>query len=228
VPAALISRTPRADTFNKMGLLGRLFTQPEPLWIEHVLGRSGIFEGVAIAGGRRVPVVGTRLAREGIVFDSPIRLRGGELGLTFFLRRRSIRSKVRVLRGEFVTKASRAMHSYVCAFVAMAEDDRVAVARFVDGLPDRKPEDPRVLSSRALAALTGQLVRMGRLAPPSAQAPLIRLQTLGWSESGDGRTARDVTVSSRLRVGTGMRTFETQFRIFSDDEVVVAAPQRAS
>ncbi len=207
-----------------MGLLGRLFTTPEPLWIEHVMGRSGIFEGVAIAGGRRIPIVGTRLAREGIVFDSPLRVRGAEIGLTFFLRRRSIRSKVRVLREEFVTKASRAMHSYVCSFVAMAEDDRVAVARFVDGLPDRKPEDPRLLSSRALAALTGQLVRMGRLAPPSAQAPLIRLQTLGWSEADDGRTVRDVACSSRVRVGTGTRTFETQFRIFSDDEVVVVSP----
>ncbi len=207
-----------------MDLLGRLFTQPEPLWIEHVMGRAGVFEGVAIAGGRRIPVVGTRLAREGIVFDSPVRVRGSELALTFFLRRRSIRSRVRVLREEFVTKASRAVHSYVCSFTAMAEDDRTAVGRYIDGLPElRVPEDPRVLPARALAAVTGHLVRMGRLAPPSTSAPLIKLTTLGWSEADDGRTVRDVHVSSRVRAGTAVRTFETQFRIYSDGEVVVAS-----
>jgi len=210
-----------------MGLLGRLFTQPEPLWIERVIGRPGLFEGVAIAGGRRIPVVGTRLAAEGIVFDSPIRVRGSEFALTFFVRRRSIRSKVRVLREELVTKASRAVHSYVCSFIAMADDDRVALARYVDGLPDLKIEDPRVLSSRALAALTGQLVRMGRLAPPSAQAPLIKLQTLGWSTGDDGRTVREVTVNSRIRSESGARTYETQFRVYSDGEVVVVSPPRA-
>ncbi|HEX3549359.1 MAG TPA: hypothetical protein VHT53_03250 [Candidatus Elarobacter sp.] len=210
-----------------MDLLGRLFTQPEPLWIEHVMGRSGIFEAVAIAGGHRIPVVGTRLAREGIVFDSPVRVRGGEIGLTFFLRRRSIRSRVRILREEFVRNASRAVHSYVCAFTAMTEDDRTAVSRYVDGLPElRVPQDPRVVSSRALAAITGQLVRLGRLAPPSASAPLIKLATLGWSEAPDGRTVRDVSVSSRLRAGTAVRTFETQFRIYSDGEVVLASSAR--
>ena len=163
------------------------------------------------------------------MFDSPVRVRGAEIGLTFFLRKRSIRSKVRILREEFVQNATRAVHSYVCAFTAMTVDDRTAVGRYVDGLPElRAPGDPRVLSSRALATVTGQLVRMGRLAPPSASAPLIKLTTLGWSEADDGRTVRDVTVVSRVRAGTAVRTFETQFRIYSDDEVVVATNVRGT
>jgi hypothetical protein len=205
-----------------MGLLGRLFARPEPLWIEHVAGRAGLFEAVAIAGGRRIPVVGTRLAREGIVFSSPVRVRESLLRVTFTVRRRAIRSRVRVLREELVRNASRVVHNYVCTFVEMADDDRTSLGRFLDGLPDAGRTDKAgLLTPRAMAGVTARLVRMNRLAPPSPSAPLIRVTPLGQTEAEDGRTIRNILVTSRVRIGTTLHTYETRFNVYSDDEVVL-------
>jgi hypothetical protein len=209
-----------------MTLIDQLFRRTETLWFDSADGREGTFEAVAVSGGKRIPVVGTRLAREGIAFTSQVEVRGGEVPLTFTIRRRTIPSRVRIIKDQPVRAAERIVHRYLCSFTMIADDDRDAVARYVANLPEptalrsETVVDSGILSARVRSTIADHLVRLKRLAPPApGMAPLIRLEAQPAREADDGRTVRDVVVHSRLRTAGAVRTFQTRFRVFSDDHV---------
>ncbi len=211
-----------------MGLIEQLFRPAEPLWFETTSGRNGTFDAVAVNNGKRITVLGTRLAREGIAFVSAVQVRGSELPVTFTIRRRTIPSRVRILRGEMLRDASRVVHRYFCAFTAIADEDRAAVVRYVENAPDPVVaqdtviDEPGVLSLRVRAEIADRLVRLKRLAAPApGMAPLIRLEPEPMRELDDGRNARDVLVHSRVRGGSTIRSFMTRFRVYDDDHVDV-------
>jgi hypothetical protein len=208
-----------------MTLIDQLFRRNETLWFDSAEGREGTFDAVAVSGGKRIPVVGTRIARDGIAFVSQVEMRGTEVPLTFTIRRRTIPSRVRIVKDQPVRAAERIVHRYFCSFTVIADDDRDAVARYVANLPEpavvrAEPaaDDSRSLAPRVRAQIADHLVRLKRLAPPApGMAPLIRLDAAAPRELEDGRSARDVMVHSRLRTADGVRSFQTRFRVFSDD-----------
>lgn len=210
-----------------MNLMDQLFRRPETLWFDSAEGREGNFEAVAVSGGKRIPVVGTRLAREGIAFVSTAEIRGSELPLTFTIRRRTIPSRVRILKDEPVRAAQRIVHRYLCSFTSIADADRDAVLRYVENLPEPNRDeleayDSASLSPRVRGEIADRLVRLKRLAPPApGMAPLIRLDAQTVRQLDDGRNARDVIVHSRLRTATAVRSFQTKFRVYADDVVDV-------
>jgi hypothetical protein len=215
-----------------MSLLDQLLRKPEPTWFENTSGRRGTFEGVTISGGKRVRVLGTTLAREGLAFVSEVRLRGSEMPLTFTIRLRQIPSRVRIIKSDLMQAPKSILHRYYCSFTAIAADDWDAVVRYVDDLPEPvvtrtapPPDDAyRSLSSSVLAAVVDHLVRLKRLAPvASGVAPLLRLHPGPVYELADGRTGRDVRIHSRIVSSSETRAYDTRFRIFSDDSVELLA-----
>ena len=198
----------------------------EPRWFETPAGRAGRFDAVVSWEGQSVPVRGTRVSREGLALVSNVALRA-ELDVTFTLRSRSIPSRVRIVKDEPLREASRVIHRYFCAFVALAHDDRAAVVRYVDNIPEPDGAETHFADGRPLlpeavqAEIQDWLVRLGRLAPPtSGLAPLIRLEAgPAFPVDDAGRTMRNVVVHSRLRERFGMRSFVTRFRVFSDDQL---------
>src|ERR1700729_2847517 len=97
-----------------MQLLDHLFGRREQRWFENgaVGSRRAKFPGHAVSGGRRVPVLGTSLAREGIAFVSPLELAARDLELTFLLRERTIPTLVHVDESDTVQAAERLVHRY--------------------------------------------------------------------------------------------------------------------
>jgi hypothetical protein len=209
-----------------MNLLGHFRRLAEPRWFETPAGRAGQFDAVAASGGKSIPVLGTRLAREGLAFISAVKLREREVPLRFTIRRRTIPSRVKILKDEMLHESSRVVHRYFCAFTYLDEVDREIVSSYVDDVPD--PEGPlvdarRALSPKAQAKVAERLVSMRRLAPPEpGLAPLVRLEASPVRELDDGRALRIVTVHSRICGLDGVvRSFTTRFRVYSDDHVEV-------
>ena len=217
-----------AETIYTVSLIDQLFRKPEPTWFENASGREGTFDAVATSEGRRIPVLGTTVAREGVAFVSNVEVRGSEIPLTFTIRRRSIPSRVRILKGEAMQASKRVVHRYFCSFTAIAADDWDAIVRYVENtaeptalLPVAPPdEDYRSLSWRVQQAVIEHLVRLKRLAPPAhGVAPLIRMHPAPAKALDDGRSARDVRIHSRIHIAGSIRAFDTRFRVFSDDRV---------
>ena len=214
-----------------MHLFDQLFRRWEhPLWFESEHGREGAFNAVALSEGKRIPVVGTKIAREGLAFVSNVEVRGTDVPLTFTIRRRTIPSRVRIVKDEHIRAAARTVHRYLCSFTTIAADDWDAVGRYVENTPE--PEliesalspDARSLPAHIVTRVVEQLVRLKRLnAPNGSSAPLIRLEMGPVFELADGRRVRDITVVSRLRATNAIRTFHTRLRIFADDRLEVLA-----
>jgi len=214
-----------------MHLFDQLFRRWErQLWFESEHGREGAFNAVALSEGKRIPVVGTKIAREGLAFVSNVEVHGTDVPLTFTIRRRTIPSRVRIVKDEHIKAAARTVHRYLCAFTTIAADDWDAVGRYVENTPE--PEliesalaaDARSLPVHIVTKVVEQLVRLKRLnAPNGTSAPLIRLEMGPVFELADGRRVRDITVVSRLRATNAIRTFHTRLRIFADDRLEVLA-----
>jgi hypothetical protein len=205
-----------------MHLFDQLFRRWEhPLWFESEQGREGAFNAVALSEGKRIPVVGTKIV-------SNVEVHGTDVPLTFTIRRRTIPSRVRIIKDEHIRAAARTVHRYLCSFTTIAADDWDAVGRYVENTPE--PElienalspDARSLPVPIVTGIVAQLVRIKRLnAPNGSSAPLIRLDMGPVFELADGRRVRDVTVMSRLRASNAIRSFHTRFRIFADDRLEV-------
>jgi hypothetical protein len=212
-----------------MHLFDQLFRRWEhPLWFESEHGREGAFNAVALSEGKRIPVVGTKIAREGIAFVSNVEVRGTDVPLTFTIRRRTIPSRVRIVKDEHIRAAARTVHRYLCSFTTIAADDWDAIGRYVENTPE--PElienalspEARSLPVHMVTKIVEQLVRLKRLnAPNGVTAPLIRLDMGPVFELTDGRRVRDITVMSRLRANNAIRSYHTRFRIFADDRLDV-------
>ncbi len=211
-----------------MHLLDQLLRKPEPTWFENASGRRGTFEGVAVSAGRRIRVLGTTLAREGMAFVSAVELHGSEMPVTFTIRLRQIPSRVRIIKSDLMQASKSIVHRYFCSFTAIAADDWDAVVRYVEDIPEPTApraaaiadDDYRSLSTRVQAQLVEQLVRLKRLAPPAhGVAPLLRLHPGPSNELPGGGTARDVRIHSRIVTPQSTRAYDTRFRVFSDDRV---------
>lgn len=210
-------------------MFDQLFRKWErPLWFESEHGREGAFNAVALSEGKRIPVVGTKIAREGLAFVSNVEVRGTDVPLTFTIRRRTIPSRVRIVKGDHIKAAAQTVHRYLCAFTTIAAEDWDAVGRYVENTPE--PEivesalspDARSLPAPLVAKVVAHLVRLKRLNTPNGQtAPLIRLEMGPLFDITEGRKVRDVTVVSRLRAPNAIRTFHTRFRVYSDDRIEV-------
>jgi hypothetical protein len=209
-----------------MDLIGGLFKGPERMWFEGSSGRSGTFDAVALSEGKRIAVVGTRLSREGLAFVSEVAVRGAEVPVTFTIRRRTIPSRVKIVKYEPARGAKQLAHRYYCSFTAISDEDRAAVVRYVDDAPEPAVPAPATgvnsFSVVVQRSIADHLVAMKRLARPGpGMAPLIRLDADVPRKLEDGRQVRDVVVHSRIRTETGVRGFETRFRVFADERVDV-------
>jgi hypothetical protein len=209
-----------------MQLLDQLFGRREQRWFENGAAgsRRGKFAGFATAGERRIPVLGTSLAREGIAFASSLRLTLPEFELTFRLRERTIPTRVRVDESDTVQVTERIVHRYFCSFTAIAADDWDAVVRYIDNKPEpaapgaaRKVDDEfRALPIVVQNAIVDKLVRAGRLERPAhGTVPLIRMSAGSQHDAGQGRTAQDVLIHSKVARDDGMRSYDTRFRVYA-------------
>ena len=123
-----------------MHLFDQLFRKSEePLWFETENGREGAFNAVALSDGKRIPVMGTKIAREGLAFVSNVELHGTDVPLTFTIRRRTIPSRVRIIKDDHIKAAARTIHRYLCSFTTIAADDWDAVGRYVEADPHALP-----------------------------------------------------------------------------------------
>jgi hypothetical protein len=209
-----------------MQLLDQFFGRREQRWFENGAAgsRRGKFAGQATSDGRRIPVLGMSVAREGIAFISPLEIAARELELTFRLRERTIPTRVRVDESDSVQAAERIVHRYFCSFIAIAADDWDAVVRYIDNKPEpaqpvaaRKADDEfRALPIAVQNAIVDQLVRTGRLERPApGTVPLIRMIAgLPRGVSPD-RTAQDVLIHSKVARNDGMRSYDTRFRVYA-------------
>jgi hypothetical protein len=214
-----------------MMLFDSLFGRRDRLWFENGAAgaRQGKFPGHATANGRRVPIIGTTVSREGLAFVSGIQILAKELMFTFKLRERTIESRVRVEHGEPMQAPERVVHRYFCSFTAIAADDWDAVVRYVENKPEPKPlefpktvdDEFRALPGRVQDSIVEALVRLKRLAPVvPGTAPLIRLKTGSTQDVGYGRTVRNVLIHSRIVTrDDGLRSYDTRFRVYSDDQI---------
>lgn len=196
----------------------------ETVWFDHPTGREGTFDAVALCEGKRIAVLGTSIAREGIAFVSNVEVNGREIPLTFTIRRRSIPSRVRIVKAERMQTTKRVVHRYFCSFTAIAADDWDAVVRYVENAPEPRivlvDDGCRSLTSKVQEQIVEHLVRLKRLAQPTAgAAPLIRLQAGASQTLEDGRSARDVRIHSRVLADDRFRSYDTRFRVFSDETV---------
>ena len=215
------------DDRTSMGIFDGLLGPRESFWFERGAAgaRNGTFHGQADVGGRRVDVLGTSISREGLSFLSPVRIADRDVPLAFALRSRSIKSRVRVERGDTLQAQKRTVHRYFCTFTAIAADDWDAVVRYVDDLPEPPPapvvagapDDAfRSLPSAVQSEVVERLVRLKRLAEPRPGcAPLIRVEALPPRTLSDGRVIRDVKIHSRITLDQHTRSFDTRFRIHS-------------
>jgi hypothetical protein len=212
-----------------MHLFDQLLGKVEPLWFENSTnGRDGTFDAVALCEGKRIAVLGTTVAREGIAFVSTVEVHGREIPLTFTIRRRSIPSRVKIVKAERMQAPKRVVHRYFCSFTAIAADDWDAVVRYVENMPEPRAvplpvlvdDECRSLTSAVQEKIVDHLVRLKRLAKPaSGVAPLIRLQAGPVQELEDGRSARDVRIHSRVLADDRFRSYDTRFRVYSDESV---------
>jgi hypothetical protein len=82
----------------------------------------------------------------------------------------------------------------------------------------------RALPGVVQSAIVDQLVRARRLnAPAPGTVPLIRMVAGSFRDVGQGRTAQDVLIHSRIKIGDEMRAFDTRFRVFSAQRVELIA-----
>jgi hypothetical protein len=217
-----------------MQLFDSFFGRREQRWFENGAAgaRHGKFQGHAVSDGRKVPVLGTTVSREGVAFVSPCRLAEAELQLTIVLRERAIPSRVHVDQSDAMQAPERVVHRYFCTFTAIAADDWDAVVRYVENKPEpqkivvpkRSDEEFRSLPAIVQSAIVDQLVRARRLnAPAPGTVPLIRMIAGSVRDIGNGRTTQDVLIHSRMKVGDDMRAFDTRFRVFSAQRVELIA-----
>jgi hypothetical protein len=217
-----------------MQLFDQLFGRREQRWFENGAAgsRRGKFSGHALSGDRRIPVLGTSLAREGIAFVSSLRLTLPEFELTFRLRERTIPARVRVDESDTVQAAERIVHRYFCSFTAIAADDWDAVVRYIDNKPEparpmaaRKADDEfRALPIAVQNAIVERLVRGGRLERPApGTVPLIRMTPGSPRDAGRGRTAQDVLIHSKVEHEGGMRSYDTRFRVYASGLIELIA-----
>ncbi|HTD37336.1 MAG TPA: hypothetical protein VK669_07470 [Candidatus Limnocylindrales bacterium] len=217
-----------------MQLFDSFFGRREQRWFENGAAgaRHGKFQAHALSDGRKIPVLGTTVSREGVAFVSPRQLAETELQFTFVLRERSIPSRVHVDESEAMQAPERVVHRYFCTFTAIAADDWDAVVRYVENKPEppklavaKKPDDEfRALPSIVQNAIVDQLVRAKRLnAPAPGTMPLIRMIAGSVRDAGQGRTSQDVLIHSRVKIGDEMRSYDTRFRVFSAQRVELIA-----
>jgi hypothetical protein len=217
-----------------MQLFDSFFGRREQRWFENGAAgaRNGKFQAHAVSDGRSIPVLGTTVSREGIAFVSQRRLPETELQFVFVLRERTIPSRIHVDQCEAMQAPERIVHRYFCTFTAIAADDWDAVVRYVENKPEPKPveaparsdDEFRSLPARVQTAIVDQLVRAGRLnAPVPGTVPLIRMVAGRLHELGEGRTAQDVLIHSRVKVEDGLRSFDTRFRVYSSQRIELIA-----
>jgi hypothetical protein len=217
-----------------MQLFDSFFGRREQRWFENGAAgaRHGKFQGHAVSEGHKIPVLGTTVSREGVAFVSPRRLADAELQLVIVLRERTIPSRVHIDQSDAMQAAERVVHRYFCTFTAIAADDWDAVVRYVENKPEppkvaapKKSDDEfRSLPQLVQSAIVDQLVRAGRLnAPAAGTVPLIRMLAGSVRNVGNGRTAQDVMIHSRMKAGDQMRAFDTRFRVFSARRVELIA-----
>ena len=217
-----------------MQLFDSFFGRREQRWFENGAAgaRHGKFQAHALSEGRKIPVLGTTVSREGVAFISPLRLAESELQVVIVLRERTIPSRVHVDQSDAMQAPERVVHRYFCTFTAIAADDWDAVVRYVENKPEpqkvaapKKSDDEfRSLPELVQSAIVDQLVRAGRLnAPAPGTVPLIRMIAGSVRDVGNGRTAQDVLIHSRMKAGDQMRAFDTRFRVFSARRVELIA-----
>jgi hypothetical protein len=210
-----------------MQLFDQLFGRREQRWFENGAkgARHGKFSGQVVTDGRRIAVLGTTVSREGVAFVSPTQIATAELQFTFTLRERTIPSRVRLDKGEALQAPERIVHRYFCTFLAIAADDWDAVVRYVENKPEPKKlevaarvdNEFRSLPVAVQNGIVEHLVRTKRLAPPTqGVVPLIRLTAGAIRDLGNGRSAQDVLIHSRLAVDQEMRSYDTRFRVYSN------------
>ncbi|HEV3088609.1 MAG TPA: hypothetical protein VGX96_15460 [Candidatus Elarobacter sp.] len=217
-----------------MQLFDQLFGRREQRWFENGAAgaRHGKFNGFAVSDGRRIPVLGTTVSREGVAFVSPKQLPETELNFTFTLRHRTIPSRVHVDQSEAMQAPERVVHRYFCSFTAIAADDWDAVVRYVENKPEpqhhefkKKSDDEfRALPIVVQNAIVEALVRAKRLNQPApGTVPLIRMIAGGVRDLGGGRTAQDVLIHSRVKIEDAMLSYDTRFRVLSSQRVELIA-----
>jgi len=109
--------------------------------------------------------------------------------LTFTIRRRTIPSRVRIIKDEHIRAAAQTVHRYLCC---VHDDSRRGLGRRrplrgehprAGADRDALSPDARSLPVHTVTAIVAQLVRLKRLnAPNGSSAPLIRLD-MGRSSS---------------------------------------------
>lgn len=217
-----------------MQLFDTLFGRREQRWFENgATGvRHGRFNAHTITDGRKIPLLGTAIARAGLAFVSPCPLAETDLQLTFVLRERTIPSRVHVDQSDAVQAQSRTVHRYFCTFTGIAADDWDAVVRFIENkaepqkieIPRKSDDEFRSLPVTIQTAIVEQLVRAGRLLPPApGTVPLIRMVAGAVRDVGQGRTAQDVMIHSRVKIGEEMCSYDSRFRVFSSQRVEMLA-----
>jgi hypothetical protein len=217
-----------------MQLFDSFFGRREQRWFENGAAgaRHGKFQAHTVSDGRKIPVLGTTVSREGVAFVSPRALAETELQLTFVLRERAIPSRVHVDQSEAMQAPERIVHRYFCTFTAIAADDWDAVVRYVENKPEpqkivipKKSDDEfRALPVAIQSAIVDQLVRAKRLdAPAPGTVPLIRMIAGGVRDLDHGRTSQDVLIHSRVKTGDEMRAYDTRFRVLSAQRVELIA-----
>ena len=117
----------------QMQFFDQLFGKREQRWFDNGAtgARQGKFSGHAVSDGRRIPVLGTTVSREGLAFVCPKVFPETELHLTFTLRERTIPSRVHIDQREAMQAPQQVVHRYFCTFTAIAADDWDAVVRYV-------------------------------------------------------------------------------------------------
>ena len=217
-----------------MQLFDSFFGRREQRWFENGAAgaRHGKFQAHAVSDGRKIPVLGTTVARAGVAFVSPRALAETELQFTFTIRERTIPSRIHVEQSEAMQAPERVVHRYFCTFTAIAADDWDAVVRYVENkpepqkivIPKRSDDEFRSLPVAVQSAIVEQLVRIKRLQPPApGTVPLIRMVAGSVRELGNGRTAQDVLIHSRMKVADQMHAFDTRFRVLSAQRVELIA-----
>ena len=216
-----------------MQLFDSFFGRREQRWFEGAAGgRHGKYNGHAVSNGRKIPVLGTTVWREGVAFVSPSVLPETEFQFFFTLRARTIPSRVHVEQSEPMQAPERIVHRYFCSFTAIAADDWDAVVRYVENkpepqkiqIPQKADDEFRSLPGAIQSAIVEQLVRAKRLEKPApGTVPLIRMVAGSVRDHGHGQTTQDVLIHSRVMVGDQMCAYDTRFRVFASQRIELIA-----